>query len=114
MIYYDVIHGYIKIDNLAKSIIDTPIFQRLRHIHQTGILYLVFPASTHSRFEHSIGTYYLANKMINNIKSNSDIYISDEIIMIVSIAGLCHDLGHLMYSHLFDNMFITVDFTKSL
>ena len=68
MIIYDNIHGYINIDSIACSIINTPIFQRLRNIHQTGILYLVYPTSNHSRFEHSIGTYHLAKKMITNIK----------------------------------------------
>ena len=60
MILYDNIHGYIDIDEIASSIIDTPIFQRLRNIHQTGVLYLVFPSACHSRFEHSIGTYHLS------------------------------------------------------
>ena len=107
MLIYDKIYGYIIIDDIAKSIINTPIFQRLRNIHQTGILYLVFPSSNHSRFEHSIGTYHLALKMMNNlIKNSPDINISSEIIFLVSIAGLCHDLGHMIYSHLFDDIFI--------
>ena len=107
MIYHDNIHGYIKIDDIATSIIDTPVFQRLRNIHQTGILYLVFPTVTHSRFEHSIGTYYLAMKMISNIsKKQPELKITDEIIMLVGISGLCHDLGHLLFSHLFDDCFL--------
>ena len=107
MLIYDKIYGYINIDEIAKSIINTPIFQRLRNIHQTGILYLVFPSSNHSRFEHSIGTYHLALKIMNNlIKNSPDINISSEIIFLVSIAGLCHDLGHMIYSHLFDDIFI--------
>lgn len=107
MIIYDNIHGYINIDELASSIIETPIFQRLRNIHQTGVLYLVFPTACHSRFEHSIGTYYLSKLMITNIKnSNKELNISEELISLVSIAGLCHDLGHLLFSHLFDNEFI--------
>ena len=67
MIIYDNIHGYISVDDLAISIIDTPIFQRLKYINQTGVLYMVFPSANHSRFAHSIGTYYLANQMIKNL-----------------------------------------------
>ena len=71
------------------------------------MVYLVFPTATHTRFEHSIGTYYLANKMITNIKNkHPELNITDEIIMLVSIAGLCHDLGHLFFSHLFDHYFV--------
>lgn len=107
MIIYDNIHGYINIDPIASSIIDTSIFQRLRNIHQTGVLYLVFPTATHTRFEHSIGTYHLAIKLITNISTKQpELQISDELIQLVGIAGLCHDLGHLMFSHLFDDYFL--------
>jgi len=107
MIIYDNIHGYITLSKLATSIIDTSIFQRLRNIHQTGILYLVFPSATHTRFEHSIGTYHLAILITNNLKKNNpDINITDELIELIGIAGLCHDLGHLLYSHLFDDLFL--------
>ena len=107
MIIYDNIHGYISIDSIACSIIDTPIFQRLRNIHQTGVLYLVFPTATHTRFEHSIGTYHLATQLITNISNKQpELNITTEIIKLVGIAGLCHDLGHLMFSHLFDDYFL--------
>ena len=107
MIIYDNIHGYISLDSVASTIVDTPVFQRLRNIHQTGIMYLVFPTANHSRFEHSIGTYHLATQMITNIsKKQPELKITDEIIQLVGIAGLCHDLGHLMFSHLFDDYFI--------
>lgn len=104
---YDNIHAYIEVDSLAMSIIDTPEFQRLRRIHQGGVLHYVFPTANHCRFEHSIGTYYLAKKFINNLKDKQpELNITNKIVNIVSIAGLCHDLGHLMYSHLFDDLFL--------
>jgi HD superfamily phosphohydrolase len=107
MIIYDNIHGYINLDSVASSIVDTPVFQRLRNIHQTGILYLVFPTANHSRFEHSIGTYHLATQMIEKIaKKQPELKITPEIIQLVGIAGLCHDLGHLLFSHLFDDYFL--------
>lgn len=107
MIIYDNIHGYIKLNPIATSIVNTPVFQRLRYIHQTGVLYLVFPTATHSRFEHSIGTYHLATQMIERIaKKQPELKITDELIQLVGIAGLCHDLGHLLFSHLFDDYFL--------
>ena len=65
---YDNIHGYIDINPIAQSIIDTPEFQRLRYIHQTGVLYLVYPTANHSRFEHSIGVYHLGTIMIKKLQ----------------------------------------------
>ena len=72
-IYRDVIHDTITTTKVATSIIDSKYFQRLRNLHQLGICYLVFPSANHTRFEHSIGTYHLVEKLIMNIMSNSEI-----------------------------------------
>lgn len=102
-IIYDNIHGYIEIDNIAKQIIDTPEFQRLKRIKQCGVAHYVFPTCVHTRFEHSIGVYHLAKQMITKLKDNqSELNITNEIVLLVSLAGLCHDLGHVMFSHLYD------------
>jgi len=107
MMIYDNIHGYIDINPIAQSIIDTHEFQRLRYIHQTGVLYLVYPTANHSRFEHSIGVYHLGTIMIKKLQEkHKDININNEIILLIGIAGLCHDLGHLLFSHLFDDYFL--------
>lgn len=98
----DKIHGSIEISELAKSIIDTSEFQRLRRINQTGALMWVFPSANHSRFEHSVGVYYLAKTFAKNITWNLDIKNKNKLIEIIGIAGLVHDLGHLAFSHLFE------------
>ena len=106
-VIFDNIHGYIPISKTAKMIIDTPVFQRLRYIHQTGALFFIFPTADHKRFALSIGTYYLAKKFIKQIKYNQpELKITDDIIKVVSLAGLCHDIGHLFFSHLFDDLFL--------
>ena len=70
-IFKDVIHDSIEVTLLANSIIDTKIFQRLRNLHQLGVCYFVFSNANNNRFEHSIGTYYLAGKLINSLITNS-------------------------------------------
>lgn len=72
----DVIHDSIEITPIAKSIIDCPIFQRLRNLHQLGVCYLIFPNANNNRFEHSIGTYHLAGLLLDKLVKNSS---SDQI-----------------------------------
>jgi HD superfamily phosphohydrolase len=71
-IFKDVIHDSIQVTKIANAIIDTKIFQRLRNLHQLGVCYMVFQNANNNRFEHSIGTYYLAEKFLNNLVINSD------------------------------------------
>lgn len=120
---YDSIHSYIKITKVAKHIIDSKEFQRLRYLQQLGTCQYVFPNATHSRFEHSLGTYHLAGRMMEALYKNTpentiekilvtipeleDIYLDRKrITELVKIAGLCHDLGHGPFSHTFDDVIL--------
>jgi HD superfamily phosphohydrolase len=56
----DPVHGFIKIPHeILFDIIEHPYFQRLRRIGQTGLLNLIFPGATHTRFHHAIGAMHL-------------------------------------------------------
>ena len=60
--------------------------------------------ATHTRFEHSVGVCYLAGKMIRSIAKNQpELKITKKDIELIEIAGLCHDIGHGPFSHLFDH-----------
>ena len=67
---YDQVHGYIDISEF-QNIIDTPEFQRLRNIKQLGACNYVFPSATGTRFEHSIGVYYLTDRILKAILKNT-------------------------------------------
>ena len=101
---YDIIHGNIIISPLAKKIIDTEEFQRLRNIKQLGCCNFVFPSATHTRFEHSIGVYHLSCKYID-ILNRKKVYYNETERKCITLAALIHDLGHGPYSHLFDELF---------
>ena len=98
---YDSLHGVIEIDLLAKKIIDTEEFQRLRNIKQLGFCYHVFPGASHNRFEHSIGVYHLTRKYIHILNKRIE-HITEYEIKLLTTAALIHDLGHGPFSHLFD------------
>ena len=99
---YDFIHGNIIIDDLAKRIINTEEFQRLRSIKQLGCCNYVFPSAVHTRFEHSLGVYHLSKKYIQIL--NTDGQFTEEDIKCITIGALIHDIGHGPYSHLFDEI----------
>uniref|UniRef100_A0A8C1WLQ5 Deoxynucleoside triphosphate triphosphohydrolase SAMHD1 n=1 Tax=Cyprinus carpio TaxID=7962 RepID=A0A8C1WLQ5_CYPCA len=106
-VFNDPIHGHIELHPLLLSFIDTPQFQRLRQIKQLGGVYLVFPGASHNRFEHSIGVGYLAGCLVQALNERQpELLITKQDVLCVQIAGLCHDLGHGPFSHMFDGMFI--------
>ncbi|KAG0052557.1 SAM domain and HD [Gryganskiella cystojenkinii] len=103
----DPIHGHVLLDNDCLSCIDTPQFQRLRDLKQLGSAYYVFPGATHNRFEHSIGTSHLAGELVERFRDTQpELEINESDVKCVKLAGLCHDLGHGPFSHVFDNEFI--------
>ncbi|MCL5874780.1 MAG: HD domain-containing protein [Candidatus Thermoplasmatota archaeon] len=97
---HDSIYGSIELEETASKIIETNEFQRLNSIKQLGFTYLVFPGATHSRFEHSLGTHYLARE------ASSRLDLERRDVMEVSLAGLLHDIGHSPFSHALEDSMI--------
>ena len=89
----DSVHGDLNLNELEVELIDSPQIQRLRRIKQLGFTYLVYPGANHSRFEHSIGTMYLASRLADNL------LLDDHQKSIVRICAILHDSGHGPFSH---------------
>lgn len=130
---YVPIHDTVAVSLMATLFIDTKLFQKLRKQKQLGTCDYVYPSAVHTRFEHSIATYYLGGKITERIKFlfdtsnnidndwlndieelyNNDLNKIDDnvqfsrwIMELIKIAALMHDVGHGPYSHAFDDIFI--------
>ena len=99
----DPIYGFIRISNkIILDLIDHKYFQRLRRISQLGLSYLVYPGAHHTRFQHAIGSMFLTQKALTNLRLKGHI-ITDEEYEGTSIAVLLHDIGHGPFSHALEN-----------
>ncbi len=98
----DPIHDFIRVYDHELSIIDNPIFQRLRRIRQLSGAHLTYPAAQHTRFEHSLGVMHIASQA-GNALNEKGILKSDDI-EILRLSGLLHDIGHGPFSHLFEEI----------
>ena len=98
----DPVHGYIKITDVERAVIDTPEVQRLRRVHQLAGAYLVYPGAVHTRFEHVIGSMHVAGAIAQSLAEHYD--ITDTQIQETRLAALLHDVGHGPFSHLFEEV----------
>ncbi len=110
----DPIHTFIRVDSDERMVVDSAPVQRLRHIHQLAMTCLVYPGATHRRFEHSLGVMELAGRVFDVVTAPGNLDDSvrklagDELDVperrlswrrALRIAALCHDIGHLPFSH---------------
>src|SRR5437667_7871135 len=93
----DAVHGDIEMSMLEVELMDTPEFQRLRGIKQLGTAYLVFPSAVHTRFEHSLGTSWMAHRMLESVRRTQTVSPEDE--SLIRVAALLHDITHIPFGH---------------
>lgn len=109
----DPIHHFIGFTSEERKVLDSRPVQRLRQIHQLAMTSLVYPGASHARFEHSLGVMHMATQIYDVITDPE--HIREEIrnllpeihdtqkLMhwrgILRMAALCHDIGHLPFSH---------------
>ena len=104
-----VIYGsyiYIYIYRLER-ILNSKEFRRLSYIKQLSTCFHTFPGATHCRYEHSIGVGYLAYRVMTHLSvQQPSLEIQEKDIRNLTIAGILHDIGHAVYSHVFDKFLV--------
>ena len=98
----DPIHDFIRVYDHELTIIDNPIFQRLRRIRQLSGAHLTYPSAQHTRFEHSLGVLHIASQAGQALREKG--ILKQDQIEILRLAGLLHDIGHGPFSHLFEEI----------
>ncbi|MFO7260395.1 MAG: HD domain-containing protein [bacterium] len=96
----DPLWNTIRLDAVAVRIVDSAAFQRLRYIRQLGLAHLVYPGATHTRFDHALGVYHLAQRALAILEERGALAGVDPVERrLVPLAGLLHDIGHYPFSH---------------
>jgi HD superfamily phosphohydrolase len=98
----DPLYGYIRLTEIERNVIDTLAVQRLRRIRQLAGAEFVYPAANHTRFEHVLGTMYLAGVVSENLP----VHLTIEERQKIRLAALLHDVGHAPFSHLFEPLLL--------
>lgn len=98
----DPVHGYIKITDVERELIDSPFLQRLRRIHQLAGAYLVYPGAVHTRFEHVVGAMHIAGEIAESLSHRAD--VSEDRVQEVRLGALLHDVGHGPFSHMYEEV----------
>lgn len=101
----DPVHGDIELTRDELRLVDTAEFQRLRGIKQLGSAAFVYPGATHTRFEHSIGTLFVCDRLLDACNRNAARdpagcrRVTDDERRVLRAAALLHDVTHIPYGH---------------
>ena len=102
----DPVFGFINIPKgLLYDIVRHPLLQRLNRIKQLGLSSVVYPGAQHTRFQHSLGAFYLMSETIQHLKTKGN-FIFDSEAEAVKAAILMHDIGHGPCSHVLEDTIV--------
>jgi HD superfamily phosphohydrolase len=92
----DPLYGFIGLTRREEALLESVSMQRLTRIKQLSHSYLVYPSATNNRFQHSLGTLFIADRMCGRLN------IQGKRREVIRAAALLHDVGHGPFSHTFE------------
>jgi len=104
-VVHDGLWGTLRLEPYEVALLDTPLVQRLRHLRQTGLSFLTYPSTTHSRFEHTLGVVLQVMKLGDALlrpalePKKDDGRLTQDHVRQMRLAALLHDIGHGPFSH---------------
>ena len=102
----DPVFGFINIPGgLLYNIIRHPLLQRLTRIKQMGLSSVVYPGAQHTRFQHSLGAFYLMSEAITHLRAKGNEITQEESDGVLA-AILLHDIGHGPFSHVLEDTLV--------
>lgn len=107
-IIHDPLWGTIKLEPWEVALLDLPLFQRLRQIHQTSLVSYVFPGCSHTRFEHTLGVIQQTQRLIDAVNKQyppDKCKFEQSTIRNLRLAALFHDCGHSCFSHISEDLY---------
>lgn len=102
----DPVFGFINIPKgLIFDLVKHPLLQRLTRIKQVGLSSVVYPGAQHTRFQHSLGAFYLMQEAIQQLAAKGNFIFESEA-EAVKAAILLHDIGHGPFSHVLEHSIV--------
>ncbi len=96
----DPLYGSIPLTKIETDVINTQAFQRLRRVSQLGVVSLVFPSATYSRFTHSLGACHIFGQILEQLghgrqgcEEQAKNWQKHRLAMVL------HDVGHYFGAH---------------
>jgi len=99
----DPVHKDVHLSESELRVLDTPQMQRLRGIRQLGTAFYVYPGAQHTRFEHCVGTCWMAKRIVAHIESHGAFRFEEQEREAVFLAALAHDVTHVPFGHTFED-----------